>query len=90
MSRTPLGFCCALRTTLLFAETPSRFVVAVAPRHAAAFEAALAGVPVARVGAVEATQRLLVTGAGGETVIDLDLQTLSAAWHTPLGLGDRG
>jgi phosphoribosylformylglycinamidine synthase len=68
----------------LFAESPSRFVVEVRPEHAAAFEACLAGVPVARVGVTVADPRLRVAGANGEWLLWVKLSTLKEAWQKPL------
>ena len=42
--------------TLLFSESPSRFLVELRPADAPAFEAALAGLPCARIGEVTAEQ----------------------------------
>ena len=68
----------------LFSESPTRFVVEVEPVHAAAFEAALAGVPVARVGALVSEPRLRVAGANGEWLLWVKLATLKEAWQKPL------
>jgi len=67
----------------LFSESAGRFVVTVAPGHAAAFEAALDR-EVARVGEVTAVRRLVVRGLGGAPAVDADLDALKAAWQTPL------
>jgi phosphoribosylformylglycinamidine synthase len=69
--------------TLLFAESPSRFLVEVAPADAAAFEARLSRVPHARVGRVLDTPRFRVSGARG-TALDLDVARLRAHWREPL------
>ena len=73
----------------LFAETPTRFVVAVAPEDAAAFEAALSGVPVAHIGAVADDERMVIHGQGGVSLLDLDMTALRRAWETPLGTDGR-
>jgi phosphoribosylformylglycinamidine synthase len=67
----------------LFSETPSRFLVEVRPQDAAAFEQALAGVPLASVGAVTdgAELRLHAAGAG---LISLELDALRRAWQSGL------
>jgi phosphoribosylformylglycinamidine synthase len=68
----------------LFSESPTRFVVEVKPEHATAFETALAGVPVARVGALVSEPRLRVAGANGEWLLWVKLATLKEAWQKPL------
>ncbi len=64
-----------------FGEAPSRFVLAVAPKDAAALEALLAGVPFAHVGAARADDRLLVRGKSGKTLVSLRLHTLERAFR---------
>lgn len=70
--------------TLLFAETPTRFLLEVPPGATTRLEAALAGVPFARVGTTEPTGRLRVRGRGGATVLDEALADLQAVWRDPL------
>jgi phosphoribosylformylglycinamidine synthase len=67
--------------TLLFSESPSRFLVEVRPSAAAAFEQALAGLPFGRVGAVTAGAELVITGTNGEEVLRAALDELRAAWQ---------
>ncbi len=69
--------------TLLFSETPSRFLLEVAPEHAPALEAALAGLPLLRLGDVCATPNLRIT-AGAQTLIDLPVADLRAIWQHSL------
>jgi phosphoribosylformylglycinamidine synthase len=69
---------------LLFSETPSRLVVSVAPAHREEFEAALAGLPCARLGEVTDGDRLTVRGPGGAVWLDATLADLKAAWQAPL------
>jgi phosphoribosylformylglycinamidine synthase len=63
----------------LFSETLGRLLVEVRPAHVEAFEAALAGQPLAALGAVSDNGRLQVTLAG-EGVIDVPVDHLVAAW----------
>ncbi|NWF81514.1 MAG: phosphoribosylformylglycinamidine synthase subunit PurL [Chloroflexi bacterium] len=71
----------------LFSETPSRFLVEVPPDASAAFEAALAGVTLARIGTVTAEPRLQIHAAGATRLI-LDGATLRARWQSGLdGIG---
>lgn len=83
--------------TLLFSESNSRFLCEVRPENAAAFEAALAGVPHACIGAVTAEKTLKiqglpasVPGAGGgsaweaPSVVEAELDALKESWQAPL------
>ncbi len=65
----------------LFAETPSRFLVEVRPADAAAFEATLAGVALAQIGATHAEAELRVIDDTGTEILRADLATLKAAWQ---------
>jgi phosphoribosylformylglycinamidine synthase len=67
----------------LFSESNTRFVCEVEPGHAAAFEQALAGVPLAKMGAVQDDGRVTFA-AGGRTVIDASIADLKAAWQATL------
>jgi len=73
-----------LDAVLLFAESNTRLLCEVPPEHASAFEAALAGVPHARVGDVTDFGRLEVLGRDGTAVIDADISVLKEAWQKPL------
>ena len=70
----------------LFGECTGTLLVAVTPGHAAAFEAALSGLPVQRLGAVTADQALTVTTPAGP-LLTLPVAGLVAAWNTPAGEG---
>ncbi len=83
---------------LLFSESNTRFLCEVAPERAAAFEAALEGVPFGRVGRVIPLPRLQIAGvprqmagqttragtAPGPVVVDAGLEELKSAWQKPL------
>ncbi len=68
---------------LLFAETPSRLLLEVDPARASEVEAALAGVPFARIGETVA-DHALVARAGGAEVLREGLAGLKAAWQGTL------
>jgi phosphoribosylformylglycinamidine synthase len=68
-------------TTLLFAESPTRFLAEVRPANAAAFEAALAGLPCARVGVVTPAPELAIVGVAGSHVLYASVAELKAAWQ---------
>ncbi len=69
--------------TRLFAESPTRFLVEVAPDDALAVEQVLGRTPHARIGRVLDTGRFRVIGETGD-VIDTDIDILRACWQTPL------
>ncbi len=66
---------------LLFAESNSRFLCEVRPERAQEFEAALAGVPHARIGEVGGG-KLEIVGAAAAVAAELDV--LKEAWQKPL------
>jgi phosphoribosylformylglycinamidine synthase len=68
---------------LLFSESNTRFVCEVPPGSAAAFEQALAGVPLARVGEVVVGDRLQIA-LDGRRVVDAPLALLKETWQAPL------
>jgi len=63
-----------------FSESCTRFLVEVAPDSRAAFEAALRGLPVARIGEVTAEPTLTVLGADGTTRLALPVERLRRAF----------
>jgi phosphoribosylformylglycinamidine synthase II len=69
--------------TLLFAETPSRFLVEVAPGEIPAFEVALADVPHAKVGEVTSDELVTVVSRG-ETLVQSPVDQLKATWQATL------
>ena len=64
---------------LLFCETPSRFLVSVAPRHRARWERLMAGVAMGRVGEVLAEPRVCLRSAAGE-IASVTLPEIRGAW----------
>lgn len=69
---------------LLFAETPSRFLVEVAPENKEQFEAALKGCAFANIGSVIEDDEFNVSGLLTATVIRVKVSDLKKAWQTPL------
>jgi len=67
---------------LLFAESPTRLLTEVRPADAAAFEAALAGLPYARVGVVVADAALAITATSGGEALQANVAELKAAWQS--------
>ncbi len=70
---------------LLYSESAGRFIVTVDPAQKSAFESALGDSPRACIGLVTAEPRLTVAGIDGNTIIDLTLPALKAAWQKPFG-----
>lgn len=66
---------------VLFSESPTRLLVEVRPAAAPAFEAALAGLPCARIGVASATPELVVAGTAGGEVLRASIAELKAAWQ---------
>ncbi|MCS7221019.1 MAG: phosphoribosylformylglycinamidine synthase subunit PurL [Anaerolineae bacterium] len=64
-----------------FSESLGRLVVEVAPEHARAFEAYLAGFPLAQLGRVRNDDRVQIMGLHGQLVVDTDLGALDRAWR---------
>ena len=73
--------------TLLFAESPSRFLVEVAPDDAPAFEAVLSQVPRACIGEVTSDGSLTVL-AGGQPIVSTSVDQLKATWQATLAEGE--
>jgi phosphoribosylformylglycinamidine synthase len=68
----------------LFAESPTRFVVEVAPANEAALLECLADVPHWPLGRTTAEPRLRIAGNSGEWVVWANLADLKEAWQKPL------
>ena len=66
---------------LLWSESPTRWLVEVAPEHVVQFEAALGDVPWARVGTVTAEPQLVISGMAGDEILRADVMALKQAWQ---------
>ncbi|WP_165249109.1 phosphoribosylformylglycinamidine synthase subunit PurL [Paludisphaera soli] len=84
----PRDAAAATDATLLFAESPSRFLLEVEPKNLEALTATLRGLPFAEIGETTAAHggppRLVVEGIDGGRVIDASLDEMAAAWRRPL------
>ena len=69
---------------VLFSESNSRFLVEVPRGREAEFESAMPGGVFARVGVVEATPSVRLTGRDGTVALEADIETLRDAWTRPL------
>ncbi|MGE5253806.1 MAG: phosphoribosylformylglycinamidine synthase subunit PurL [Planctomycetaceae bacterium] len=70
--------------TLLFSESPSRFVVTVRPENQKAFEECLKGNLFAPVGRVLGGKNFIITGLQGAVVVRTDIDELKETWKKPL------
>ncbi len=73
--------------TLLFSESPGRFVCEVPPDCATAFEQALGRAPRARIGVVTDTDRVVLHGLRDHVVVDESIEDLREAFTAPLRHG---
>ena len=71
---------------LLFSESNSRFVIEVPATLQAAVESIFrsANVPIAKLGEVTTTDRLMIQGSTGAVVVDSSLSELKQCWQKPL------
>jgi phosphoribosylformylglycinamidine synthase len=77
---------------LIFSESPTRFVLEVAPEDCASVEERLGACPLGRLGVVGPRQgdavgtppRLTIAAQNGSIVVDASLEVLKEAWQRPL------
>jgi phosphoribosylformylglycinamidine synthase II len=74
----------ALDRTLLFAESLSRIVIEVTPKHVKAVEEHFTGLPLTKLGTVTDKTRIKIAGTSGEALIDAKVEELRTAWKSPL------
>ncbi|MCK4349778.1 MAG: phosphoribosylformylglycinamidine synthase, partial [Candidatus Krumholzibacteria bacterium] len=67
----------------LFSESTGRFLVTVSPQKADAFEKAMEGEPLARLGPITDSGRLVITERSNQ-IIDTDVMKLKEAWKSTL------
>jgi phosphoribosylformylglycinamidine synthase len=70
---------------LLYSESAGRFIVSIDPKHQAVFEKLFEGYPVAKIGHVTQTPRLVIRGAEGSKIIEQTVPELKKAWQQPFG-----
>jgi phosphoribosylformylglycinamidine synthase len=69
---------------LLFSQSNSRFLCEVETCNQAEFEKMMHNLDYGCIGRVEKQPRMMVTGLGGDIIIDEALQNLKEAWQKPL------
>ena len=68
----------------LFSESNSRFVITCAQGRESVLEAVFRDLPLARVGSVTAEKRILIAGASGRRLVDIDIDALRRAFKETL------
>jgi len=69
---------------ILFSESPSRFLLEVAPDHLVEIARLFREIRFAQIGAVTDTARLIIKDAHRRPVIDADIADLKETWQKPL------
>jgi phosphoribosylformylglycinamidine synthase len=75
---------CSRVDTQLFSESSSRYVVEVEPENYDAFAKLMLNLPFGQIGKVIENKTLTVKYDGGDTVVELDIDSLKQAWQEPL------
>ncbi|MHC4707799.1 MAG: phosphoribosylformylglycinamidine synthase subunit PurL, partial [Planctomycetota bacterium] len=75
---------CSRVDAQLFSESNSRYVVEVEPENYDAFARLMLNLPFGQIGKVIENKTLTVKSDGGDTVIELDIDSLKQAWQEPL------
>jgi phosphoribosylformylglycinamidine (FGAM) synthase-like enzyme len=70
--------------SLLFSESPSRFVVTVHPENVSDFEHRLQGNHFSPIGLLNETEELIVIGNQGRVVVQAKISELKEVWQRPL------
>jgi phosphoribosylformylglycinamidine (FGAM) synthase-like enzyme len=69
---------------LLFSESNSRFIAEVAPADEKKLAKIFKGIPLAKIGIVEASPEFVVYGLKDQPVINADINELKEIWKSPL------
>jgi phosphoribosylformylglycinamidine synthase len=75
---------CSRVDTQLFSESNCRYIVEVEPGNYDAFAKLMLNLPFGQIGKVTANKTLGIKAESGETVIELDVDSLKRAWQEPL------
>jgi len=84
LSEVPLGQPIDRDDFILFSESNSRFLAAVAPENKDRFEEIIADTSFALIGRVTASERLEIYGLDAKKVVDKPIDKLKEAWQKPL------
>ena len=72
--------------TILFSESPTRFIVEVSPDDYRGFKRVMKGIPCGLLGKVRSDTSLIIRGKRGRPIIFEDIHGLKEAWQSPLRL----
>ena len=75
---------CSRIDTQLFSESNCRYIVEVETENYDAFAKLMLNLPFGQIGKVTANKTLSIKSESGETVIELDVDSLKRAWQEPL------
>ena len=84
MRGLPVSDDCSRIDAQLFSESNARYIVEVEPDKYDAFAKAMLNVPFGQIGSVIDDARLIIKTKTAKAVVDIDLDTLKAAWQKPL------
>jgi phosphoribosylformylglycinamidine synthase len=84
LKAVPLGEPIDRDDFILFSESNSRFLVAVAPEKETSFREVMKDVSLAAIGQVTDSDRLEIYGLAGKKVLSQPLAKLKEAWQKPL------
>ncbi len=71
--------------TILFSESPGRFIVTVDPANRASFEEIFKSLPCACIGNVSDSSGLVIRGLQSRILCDIPIEELKTAWKAPFG-----
>jgi len=74
--------CCRLDTQL-FSESNSRYIVEIEPKNYNAFAKLMLNLPFGQIGKVTGEKMLVIRADNGNTVVEVDIDTLKEAWQKP-------
>ena len=69
---------------LLFSETPTRYLLEVAPSHLQELQSTLGDIPMADIGELTHDPRLIIESLRNEVLIDESVEALEKSWRKPL------
>mgnify|MGYP001134823355 CR=1 FL=1 len=85
LRKVPIGDSIRRNDFILFSESNSRFLIEVKEKCRKDFEAIIRGNAYSIVGRVNKSNRLVVQGLNGESVVDASLSELIDAWKKTFG-----
>ena len=77
---------CVRSDVQLFSESNSRYIVEVAQDNFDKFAKLMLDIPFGQIGNVTEDKKLVIVSQDNKKVVDVDIDTLKAAWQKPLNL----